>query len=188
MATGMTLSLCFISLRKQRPRAKYILWSRIDQKSCFKSMTTAGFIPIVINTMRKSGSEGLFTDLKEFESILQTIDNEEILCIMSTTSCFAPRRMDSIEDLAKLAEAYNIPHVINNAYGLQSSYICSHIQEATRVGRVDLFVQSTDKNLMVPVGGAIVAGACKEIVQGVAKSYAGNLAFHNSILCVHLKK
>ena len=29
------------------------------------------------------------------------------------------------------------------------------INEAIRVGRLDVFIQSTDKNLLVPVGGAI---------------------------------
>ena len=31
------------------------------------------------------------------------------------------------------------------------------VDAASRTGRVDCFVQSADKNLMVPVGGAIVA-------------------------------
>uniref|UniRef100_A0ACB8E6T0 Uncharacterized protein n=1 Tax=Sphaerodactylus townsendi TaxID=933632 RepID=A0ACB8E6T0_9SAUR len=41
MATGMSLTLCFLTLRHKRPKAKYIIWPRIDQKSCFKSMITA---------------------------------------------------------------------------------------------------------------------------------------------------
>ncbi|XP_065354399.1 O-phosphoseryl-tRNA(Sec) selenium transferase [Calliphora vicina] len=181
LATGMTLTLCFLSLRKQRPQAKYILWSRIDQKSCFKSMTTAGFIPIIINPIRKAEKEGLFTDLEEFSKKLETLRAEEILCIMSTTSCFAPRNMDEIYELAQMAEKYNVPHVINNAYGLQSQYICAQIQRAFGGGRVDLFVQSTDKNLMVPVGGALVAGCNKEIVHNVAKTYAGRASSSQSL-------
>lgn len=42
MATGMSLTLCFLTLRHKRPRARYIIWPRIDQKSCFKAMITAG--------------------------------------------------------------------------------------------------------------------------------------------------
>lgn len=42
MATGMSLTLCFLTLRHQRPKARYIVWPRIDQKSCFKAMITAG--------------------------------------------------------------------------------------------------------------------------------------------------
>ncbi len=42
MATGMSLTLCFLTLRHRRPKARYIIWPRIDQKSCFKAMITAG--------------------------------------------------------------------------------------------------------------------------------------------------
>ena len=44
VATGMALVLTMLSLRAQRPNAKYVIWPRIDQKSCFKSMLTAGMI------------------------------------------------------------------------------------------------------------------------------------------------
>ena len=43
MATGMAMTLCLLALRRVRPpTAKYVLWSRIDQKSCFKSISCAG--------------------------------------------------------------------------------------------------------------------------------------------------
>ena len=42
MATGMALVLCMLTIRHERPGAKYVLWPRIDQKSCFKSIGTAG--------------------------------------------------------------------------------------------------------------------------------------------------
>ena len=38
---------------------------------------------------------------------------------------------------------------------------------------VFLLQQSSDKNLMVPVGGAIVAGSDQRVVQAVASSYPG---------------
>ena len=47
------------------------------------------------------------------------------------------------------------------------------IEEAARVGRVDVFVQSTDKNLMVPVGGAIIAGFDAGLIGAIAKTYPG---------------
>ncbi|KAL3216247.1 hypothetical protein MRX96_006436 [Rhipicephalus microplus] len=56
MATGMCLSLCMLTFRKQRgPRARYVVWSRIDQKSCFKSILTAGFEPIVVELLQVGG-------------------------------------------------------------------------------------------------------------------------------------
>ena len=42
VATGMALVLTMLTLRALRPNAKYVLWPRIDQKSCFKSIITAG--------------------------------------------------------------------------------------------------------------------------------------------------
>ena len=36
---------------------------------------------------------------------------------------------------------FDIPHLVNNAYGLQSSKCCHLINEAIRVGRLDAFVQ-----------------------------------------------
>ena len=43
----------------------------------------------------------------------------------------------------------------------------------SRVGRLDVFVQSTDKNLMVPVGGAIIAGPDKKLISEISSSYPG---------------
>uniref|UniRef100_A0A1A9WPR3 O-phosphoseryl-tRNA(Sec) selenium transferase n=1 Tax=Glossina brevipalpis TaxID=37001 RepID=A0A1A9WPR3_9MUSC len=181
MATGMTLTLCLLSLKKQRPTAKYVLWSRIDQKSCFKSITTAGLIPIIIDTIRRNEQSGLFTDLKKFEEKLLSINHEEILCIMSTTSCFGPRNCDDIINLAILSAKFNIPHVVNNAYGLQSTYLTHQLEQANNAGRLDLFIQSTDKNLMVPVGGAIVAGFQESSVHHVAQTYSGRASSSQSL-------
>ncbi|NKB40758.1 MAG: hypothetical protein GKR86_06855, partial [Ilumatobacter sp.] len=44
----------------------------------------------------------------------------------------------------------------NNAYGIQSREICRSVTSAWRKGRVDVVVQSTDKNFMVPVGGSFL--------------------------------
>jgi len=64
---------------------------------------------------------------------------------------------------------------------LQSSK-CTHLMEqAAKCGRVDFFVQSTDKNFMVPVGGAIVAGFDENLVNSVAKSYPGRASASPSI-------
>ena len=38
----MALVLTMLSLKSMRPLAKYVIWPRIDQKSCFKSILTAG--------------------------------------------------------------------------------------------------------------------------------------------------
>ena len=67
----------------------------------------------------------------------------------------------SFFSVAEICHKLGIPHVVNNAYGVQSTK-CMHILEEAgkreKGRRVDAFVQSTDKNLMVPVGGSIIAG------------------------------
>lgn len=47
------------------------------------------------------------------------------------------------------------------------------IQEASRKGRVDAFVQSTDKNFLVPVGGAVIGSFDKTLLDRISKMYPG---------------
>lgn len=114
MATGMSLVLCMLTLKQDRPRAKYVLWPRIDQKSSFKSIITAGLEPIVIE-MQIIGDE-LKTDMQRLEAQMAAL-GESVACVLTTTSCFAPRACDSVDAIAALCSQYNIPHLVNNAYG-----------------------------------------------------------------------
>ena len=43
------------------------------------------------------------------------------------------------------------------------------IGAASKHGRLDLFIQSTDKNFLVPVGGALVATCSKELGRPLLK-------------------
>jgi O-phospho-L-seryl-tRNASec:L-selenocysteinyl-tRNA synthase len=45
--------------------------------------------------------------------------------------------------------------------------------KAHRTGRVDAFIQSTDKNFLVPVGGAVVVGFEKNMVDQISQMYPG---------------
>ncbi|EDV94822.1 O-phosphoseryl-tRNA(Sec) selenium transferase [Drosophila grimshawi] len=173
MATGMTLMLCLQALRKRRPNAKYVLWSRIDQKSCFKAITAAGLQPIVIPCLLLEQEQSLITDCEKFKEKIEELGADSILCLYTTTSCFAPRNSDNIVAIAKLAKSNSLPHLVNNAYGLQVAAISGQLEKAQRVGRIDYFVQSTDKNLLVPVGGAIVASSDEQLLQHLASCYAG---------------
>lgn len=56
---------------------------------------------------------------------------------------------------------------------LQSTRCMHLIQEASRKGRVDAFVQSTDKNFLVPVGGAIIGSFDKNLLDRISKMYPG---------------
>jgi O-phospho-L-seryl-tRNASec:L-selenocysteinyl-tRNA synthase len=80
-----------------------------------------------------------------------------------------------VERIARLCAATDVPHVINNAYGVQSAFLCGQVTRACRVGRVDVIIQSSDKNFMVPVGGTVVASTHRHplIVQLMAQRYPG---------------
>jgi len=172
-ATGMTIMLVFLALRQTRPQAKYVVWSRIDQKSCFKAIGAAGMESIVVELRPLDGNDSLGTDVSGIREAITRVGAEHVLCICSTTSTFAPRVPDSIDDIAILAKELDVPHVVNNAYGLQCSKCAHLIEQGCRRGRVDAFVQSTDKNFLVPVGGAIVAGPTSDLVERVSAMYPG---------------
>lgn len=134
MATGMSLALTFIALKKSNPNAKYIIWPRIDQKSCFKSMFTAGMTPLIVENKLVDGA--MITDVAAITALL-TQYGSEVLCVLSTTSCFAPRQPDLVDEIAVLCKQHGCGHVINNAYGLQCEVICKKINRAITIGRVD---------------------------------------------------
>lgn len=171
VATGMAIMLVLLALRQLRPQARYVLWPRIDQKSCFKSMLSAGLEPVVLENLLE-GDE-LTTNLPLLEETVQRLGAESIAAVLTTTSCFAPRGIDKLCEVAQLCSKHGIPHVVNNAYGVQSTKCMHVIQQAHRLGRVDCFIQSTDKNLLVPVGGAIVASSNSEFVKQVSQIYPG---------------
>uniref|UniRef100_A0A3Q0KRT8 O-phosphoseryl-tRNA(Sec) selenium transferase n=1 Tax=Schistosoma mansoni TaxID=6183 RepID=A0A3Q0KRT8_SCHMA len=213
MATGMSLTLCLLAMKRRRPlRANFVLWSRIDQKSCFKCMLAAGLIPIPIELVSDASNDQLCSNLDALEVALKNpakylldhwpnaakayniddkfIENstsDDIVCIFTTTNCFAPRVPDKLHAITKLCIKYGVSHLINNAYGVQSPRCMRTIESAGKLiiehnlnqsnsnnQPIDLlYVQSTDKNLMVPVGGAVIAGFCNDLVDFVAKLYPG---------------
>lgn len=154
LCTGMSMSLLLSSLRtaSDNTEKNIVLWSRIDQKSCFKAITSAGLICVVVQT--KMEGDEVVTDIEAMENALKQ-HGEKVLAIITTTSCFAPRVPDAVDEVAKLCEKANVCHVINNAYGLQCAKTSKLINRACVVGRVDAIVCSTDKNFLVPVGKAI---------------------------------
>eukprot|EP00999_Lentomonas_sp_LEN2_P001312 NODE_233_length_1837_cov_101.212281_g208_i0.p1 GENE.NODE_233_length_1837_cov_101.212281_g208_i0~~NODE_233_length_1837_cov_101.212281_g208_i0.p1 ORF type:complete len:344 (+),score=5.61 NODE_233_length_1837_cov_101.212281_g208_i0:736-1767(+) len=171
MATGMSITLVLLALRHQRPAAKYVLWPRIDQKSCFKAILTAGFTPVVVPN-NLEGDE-LRTNLQFMEDFIAEHGEDSILCVYTTTSCFAPRVPDRLVEVAGLCQQRGVPHIINNAYGLQSNICCNLMNSAHKNGRIDAFIQSSDKNFLVPVGGSIVCSPSKDFINTVSKNYPG---------------
>lgn len=174
VATGMAITLTLLAMKSQRPKtARYVLWPRIDQKTCLKAVISAGLEPIVIQNLLLG--DQLSTDMGAIEAHIQKLGPDNILCVVSTTSCFAPRGADKVVEIAKLCNSTGIAHIINNAYGVQSAALCKLITSAWRKGRVDAVIQSTDKNFMVPVGGAVIAAgsAGSSLIETVNKTYPG---------------
>jgi O-phospho-L-seryl-tRNASec:L-selenocysteinyl-tRNA synthase len=147
-----------------------VIWSRIDQKSCFKAILTAGLVPLIVAQVLVD--DQLTTDMITIRDLLVKHENE-ILCVISTTSCFAPRQPDQVDQVALACKEMNTPHLVNNAYGLQCDYICKLLNRAATIGRLDYVVQSTDKNFLVPVGGAVVFSPSVALIDLLAGIYPG---------------
>jgi len=124
-------------------------------------------------TETKLPGDEVTTDLEKMEQTIQQYDSQRILAIVTTTSCFVPRTPDRVDEVAKLCASHNIAHVINHAYGLQCTKTNKLINRACVVGRVDAVVCSTDKNFLVPVGGALVISPQSTFIDTVSKTYAG---------------
>ena len=116
--------------------------------------------------------DALTTDVEAIDKVLRE-RSEEILCVLTTSSCFAPRVPDSLEAVSQLCKKYDVAHVLNNAYGLQCSKIANAIKESMRQGRLDCVVQSTDKNFMVPVGGSLIFSQRPQLIKQISEKYPG---------------
>ena len=173
-ATGMSLTISFLTLRLMKPKAKYIIFSRIDQKTCLKCIVTSGYEPIIINPIANSKNDyELETNLEGIKNAIDKYGTENILCVLSTTSCFAPRGYDNIEEISKICKEKNLFHIINNAYGIYCTKIIDMINKSDKIGTVTYVISSTDKNFMVPVGGAMVYSSNSTVVEKLKKNYPG---------------
>ena len=199
LATGMTLTLTLLAMRSLRVakldasskdsandarRATRVIWCRLDQKTCVKAVVGAG-LELVVAPTRLVGDQ-LVTDL---EAVRAAILDESrggpnaVCCVVSSTSCFAPRASDSLVEVAKMCAELDVGHVVNNAYGVQSRSLCALVTKAWRRGRVDGVVQSTDKNFLVPVGGAVLVSPARDpaLTDAVRKTYPGRASIAPSL-------
>ena len=172
LCTGMSLSLCLGALRPNWEKDKLIhkrtvLLPQIDHKSLLKSIDLMGF-----NTKIVKGK--IFGDAVRIpiEDIINNFDSD-CFAIVSTTSFFPPREHDEIKEISKFAKENKLVHIVINAYGAQSPEWMKLIRTAIDAGRVDAIIQSTDKNFLTPVGGAIITSPSKEIINKISQTYAG---------------
>lgn len=114
-----------------------MLWPRIDQKTCLKAVVSANLEIIPLANVLE-GDE-LHTDMAALQREIERLGPDSIVCIVTTTSCFAPRASDSVVEVAKLCKASGIGHIINNAYGVQSAALCSLVSLPSRLGAVPAY-------------------------------------------------
>ncbi len=166
VATGMAIAFA-LCVARNSTRRKEVVYPQVDLKTPLKAIHLAGLqeriVPGEVN------GDGVNVPAEEVERAI----NENTAAILSTTTFFAPREPDKIKEIAKIADETNVPHIINNAFGVQSREIMKLVRGAVDAGRVDAIVQSTDKNFLTPVGGTIVASTHEEFVDEVAETYAG---------------
>ncbi|MEM2145718.1 MAG: O-phosphoseryl-tRNA(Sec) selenium transferase, partial [Candidatus Jordarchaeaceae archaeon] len=168
LPTGMSIGLTISALRQEKKgKGKYVIHPQIDHKSPLKAIELIGLEPKIIEGELKDDAVIVSPGRVE-----EAID-EEAVAILSTTTFFPPREPDDVKEIAKIAQENNIPHVINNAYGVQSREIMKRIRSAVDAGRVDAVVQSTDKNFLTPIGGAIIASPKQETLDSISEQYAG---------------
>ena len=67
-ATGMAITISILTIKKLNPSAKYVIWCRIDQKTCLKSVITANLEPIVIEPI--INGEEIDTNIEEIDKKL----------------------------------------------------------------------------------------------------------------------
>jgi O-phospho-L-seryl-tRNASec:L-selenocysteinyl-tRNA synthase len=71
------------------PLPRYVVWSRIDQKTCLKAITAANLVPVVIE-LQQQGDE-LVTDVAGIQAAVGRLGAANVAAVVTTTSCFAPR-------------------------------------------------------------------------------------------------
>lgn len=172
ICTGMSLSLALGALKpdwgEQNLNLKRtVLVPQVDHKSLLKSIDLMGFKTKII-------SGKIFGDAVRIpiEDIKSNLD-DDCFAVISITSFFPPREPDNIKEISKFAKENDLVHVIINAYGVQSPEWMKLIRSAIDAGRVDAIIQSTDKNFLTPVGGAVIASPVKENIAKISQAYAG---------------
>ena len=172
LCTGMTLALTLAALRpdwndKALLEKRNVILPQLDHNSILKSLDFVG--------VGKKIVEGkIYGDAVRvpIEEIKNSID-ETCYAVISFTSFFPPRENDDLKEISKIAKKNDLVHIIINAYGIQSLEWMRLIRSAMDAGRVDAVIQSTDKNILTPVGGAILASNNEQIIEQISKTYAG---------------
>lgn len=172
LCTGMSLSLTLGALRPRIDHSNTnikstVLVPQIDHKAVLKAIDLMGLKTKIVKG--KIQGDAVKIPIEDIESSL----DDDCFAILSLTSFFPPREHDNIKAISRLAQDKGLIHVIINAYGVQSPEWMKLIRAAIDAGRVDAIIQSTDKNFLTPVGGALIASPIKESIEKISQAYAG---------------
>ncbi|MCS7114381.1 MAG: O-phosphoseryl-tRNA(Sec) selenium transferase [Candidatus Bathyarchaeota archaeon] len=186
VATGMALALALSVVREKTGKIE-VVYPRVDHKSPLKAIKLVSMKAKILDGVVVG--DAVRIPVKDIEDAI----GRETAAILSTTTFFPPREPDDVVEIAKIADKWDVFHVVNNAYGVQSREIMKSIQRAIDNGRVDVIVQSTDKNFLTPVGGSIIASPNKDLLMEISSMYPGRataspiLQFVIAILSLGLK-
>jgi len=172
LCTGMSLSLTLAALKQEFKETnsydkRTVLVPQIDHNSLLKSIDLMGFKTKIING--KIYGDAVRIPIEDIKAKL----DDECFAVISTTTFFPPREHDDIKEISKFAYKNNLIHIVINAYGVQSPEWMKLIRSAIDAGRVDAIIQSTDKNFLTPVGGALIASPRIENITKISQTYAG---------------
>jgi O-phospho-L-seryl-tRNASec:L-selenocysteinyl-tRNA synthase len=170
IATGMSLTLSLAALKskeKENEHKNKILIPRLDHKSILKSIDFLSLEKKIVDG--KIFGDAVRVPIGDIEQSYE----ENCFAILSFTSFFPPREHDDLKSISKFAKERNLVHIIINAYGVQSPEWMKLIRSAIDAGRVDVIIQSTDKNFLTPVGGALIASPKEEIIEKISRTYPG---------------
>lgn len=172
LCTGMSLALCLGALRPdwnsdQMLNKRTVLVPQIDHNALIKAFDLVGVKMKVIKG--KKFGDAVRIPIEDIEA---SLDND-CFAILSLTSFFPPREHDNIKEISKFAKKHDLVHIVINAYGVQSSDWMKLIRIGIDAGRIDAVIQSTDKNVLTPVGGAIIASPSEDIITKISQAYAG---------------
>jgi len=167
LSTGMTLGLVLGAMRREL-HVQRVLYPRIDHLSPRRGIALSGLEEVRVSTLIED--DAVRVDMGDLE---KHISKTKSSAVLSTSTFFPPRESDPIKAIARLCADNDTPHIVNNAYGVQSQEVMAQLRSAIDAGRVDAVVQSSDKNFMAPVGGSIVVSPKPNIIEWTADTYAG---------------
>ncbi len=167
LSTGMSIGLVAAAFRRELGISK-VISPRIDHNSPKRGVELVGldfeFTPTQLD------GDSVQADIDALESKMR---KEEGVAVLATTTFFPPRESDPVKEISRLCLDNDVPLIVNNAYGVQSQTIMNSIRSAIDAGRVDMIVQSGDKNFLTPVGSSILASPNTDAVEWTAGTYAG---------------